>query len=364
MSRYEALEKPFQPDWQGFVDTIQRKGTPNRVFFCEIFQDKEIKQAISERYDLPKGIDPSDPHYERWKYIAVQRFCGYDYVVAGLTGTLLDIDNIIATEDTAELAEGHDRNFVDPHRGSILSWEDFERYQWPDVDAPAATEELEWYQENLPEDMCIIGGLTGHFLEEITFLMGYENLCFALFDQRDLVKAIADRLTAHYERCVERILEYDRVKMVWGTDDMGFKTGLAISPDDIREYVLPSHKLLAQMCHDKDRLYLLHACGKLDDIMEDLIEDVRIDAKHSFEDAIVDICELKQKIGHRVALLGGVDVDFLCRSDEDSIRERVRNTLDACQEGGGYCLGTGNSVANYIPLDNYLAMLDEGRRYA
>ncbi len=32
--------------------------------------------------------------------------------------------------------------------------------------------------------------------------------------------------------------------------------------------------------------------------------------------------------------------------------------------GGGYCLGTGNSVANYIPLDNYLAMVDEGRRYA
>ena len=31
--------------------------------------------------------------------------------------------------------------------------------------------------------------------------------------------------------------------------------------------------------------------------------------------------------------------------------------------GGGYCLGTGNSVANYIPLANYLAMLDEGRKH-
>lgn len=30
--------------------------------------------------------------------------------------------------------------------------------------------------------------------------------------------------------------------------------------------------------------------------------------------------------------------------------------------GGGYCLGTGNSVANHIPTENYLAMLDEGRR--
>jgi len=42
----------------------------------------------------------------------------------------------------------------------------------------------------------------------------------------------------------------------------------------------------------------------------------------------------------------------------------VRRTLAVCQPGGGYCLGTGNSVANYIPLDNYLAMLDEGRRWS
>jgi uroporphyrinogen decarboxylase len=45
------------------------------------------------------------------------------------------------------------------------------------------------------------------------------------------------------------------------------------------------------------------------------------------------------------------------------VRKRVRDTLDACMPGGGYCLGTGNSVANYIPVENYLAMLDEGRRY-
>jgi hypothetical protein len=38
-------------------------------------------------------------------------------------------------------------------------------------------------------------------------------------------------------------------------------------------------------------------------------------------------------------------------------------TLDVCQPDGGYCLSTGNTVANYIPLDNYLAMLDEGRLY-
>jgi uroporphyrinogen decarboxylase len=42
----------------------------------------------------------------------------------------------------------------------------------------------------------------------------------------------------------------------------------------------------------------------------------------------------------------------------------VRETLSVCQPGGGYCLGTGNSVANYLPVDNYLAMLEEGRKYS
>jgi hypothetical protein len=62
-----------------------------------------------------------------------------------------------------------------------------------------------------------------------------------------------------------------------------------------------------------------------------------------------------------MAVLGGIDVDFLCRATHDAIRARVRDTINSCQQGGGFCLGTGNTVANYIPLNNYLVMLDEGR---
>jgi uroporphyrinogen decarboxylase len=76
------------------------------------------------------------------------------------------------------------------------------------------------------------------------------------------------------------------------------------------------------------------------------------------------VIEDKRLYGDRIALLGGIDVDFLCRADEEAIRARVRRTLDACMPGGGYCLGTGNSVANYVPLESYLIMLDEGRRWA
>jgi uroporphyrinogen decarboxylase len=97
--------------------------------------------------------------------------------------------------------------------------------------------------------------------------------------------------------------------------------------------------------------------------MHDLVEDVKIDAKHSFEDTIETIEDAKLAYGRKIAVLGGIDVDFLCRSDEAAIRRRVRRTIDACQRGGGFCLGTGNTAANYIPLDNFLTMIDEGRLY-
>jgi uroporphyrinogen decarboxylase len=193
--------------------------------------------------------------------------------------------------------------------------------------------------------------------------MGYETLCYSLYDQRDLVEAISERLLAMFEVAIQRMLEFDRVKIVWGSDDMGFRSGTLISPDDLREFVLPGHKLMAQMSHEAGRPYLLHACGNLRTIMEDLIDDVGIDALHSFEDTIVSIISMKQEYGDRIAVLGGIDVDFMCRMTAEQVRQRVRHTLEECFSGGGYCLGTGNSVANYIPLDNYLAMLDEGRKF-
>ncbi len=98
--------------------------------------------------------------------------------------------------------------------------------------------------------------------------------------------------------------------------------------------------------------------------METLIEDIKLDGRHSFEDTIEPVTVAKQRWGKRIALLGGIDMDFISRSTPKQIRKRVRETLDICMSGGGYCLGTGNTVANYIPLENYLTMLDEGRRYS
>lgn len=361
-----TIESPFKvdvnPDWEAFRDCILRKGTPDRVHHIELFLDREVQDAICARYHLLGHLDIDDPTFPYQRMIRIQRFLGYDYVRQGVDDLNVPLNRIL-TEDTAKLTRETGRSYIDESKGPITNWEEFEQYPWPDPE-DVTTEGLEWYEKHLPDDMCIIGsGGFAHFAEYLTWLMGYETLCFALFDQRDLVRAISDKLMELFVTMLDRILEFDRVKIIWGSDDMGFKTGPMIGPDDLREFVLPGHKKMAKMSHLNGKPYILHSCGNLFSIYDDLIDDVKIDGKHSFEDTIEDVRELKFTYGQHMALLGGIDVDFLCRADEDRIRARVRDTLDICMPGGGYCLGTGNSVANYIPLAHYLAMVDEGRSY-
>ncbi|MHC4480293.1 MAG: uroporphyrinogen decarboxylase family protein [Planctomycetota bacterium] len=360
-------ESPFsvavQPDWEAFVRCIRREGTPDRVHFIELFLDGEVQDALCQRYAVGEGLDPADPFAPLRRHVALQRFLGYDYVRCGLDGLQMPLKTA-PVEDTAALARAGGRAYMEEHEGPITGWDSFEAYPWPDPAAPS-TASLEWYEENLPDDMCVIGsGGFGHFCEYLCWLMGYETLCYALYDQRDLVAAISRRLTELFRVCVPRMLQFERVKAIWGTDDMGFRTGTLISPKDLREFVLPGHRLMAEMAHAAGRPYLLHSCGNLSAIMGDLIQEVGIDAKHSFEDTIEDVVETKRRYGSRIALLGGIDVDFLCRAGEGEVRRRVRRSLEACMPGGGFCLGSGNTVANYVPIDNYLAMLDEGRRFA
>ncbi len=365
MATFEALERrSHKPDWEGLLNTILRKGTPARVHHIELFQDAEIRNAIAERFNLTQGLNPSDPHFEKKKFIAVQRFSGFDTVhVAPLNMDWIFSGNQTSDESSA-IARDAGRHFIEEHRGPITNWEEFNAYPWPDPTKDENYSEYEWYQENLPDDMCMIAQSNiGHFAEHLTWLPGYETFCYMLYDQRDVLEAIARKLEDIFRQVVQRVLQFSRVKVIWGSDDMGYKTGLLMPPDDMRSLVLCGHKELAAISHAAGRPYLLHSCGKLTDIYEDLIEDVKIDAKHSFEDTIEDVRDVKRTYGHRLSLLGGIDVDFLCRRSPDEIRRRVRETLDACQPGGGYCLGTGNSVTNYIPLDNYLSMVDEGMKY-
>jgi len=359
MEKFAPFTEVHRLDPDALIANLLRKGTPKRVHFMELFQDYEIEQAIDRRFGVTKGLDNKAPDFWARRGIAMQRFLGYEYVPCGILG--LDTGKGFTTADTTgkEQTRGQ-RHWINEATGPITSWEEFEKYPWPDGKS-WDTSALEWLEKNLPDDMIIVGR-QGHFCEYLCWLMGYETLCVALYEQRDLVDAITKRVLELEEAATTVLLQSKRVRIMWASDDMGFKTGLLISPKHMRELVLSGHKRLAQLCHEAGIPYLLHACGNRATIIKDLIEDVKLDALHSWEDVIEPITEAKKNYGHRLGLIGGLDLDFICRAGEADIRKRTREVVAICQPGGGFCLGTGNSVANYIPVDNYLTMLDEGRR--
>jgi len=98
--------------------------------------------------------------------------------------------------------------------------------------------------------------------------------------------------------------------------------------------------------------------------MEDLIVDVGIDGKHSYEDAIVPVQDFQARYGERIAVLGGLDINILSGKSVSEVRAHVRFLLETCGGRGRYAIGSGNSVPSYVPVENYLAMIEETHRFA
>ncbi len=361
------LKKP-KPDIENFKQVILREKAPQRPPFAELHIDKEVVQEIVERELGGEWVEPALDDREAQEaylrnYIECWYRLGYDYI--RLTGQFrfssgLHFESKVREgEDTAELSRG-ERKWVEEGAGVINSWEDFEKYPWPSLDEvdPWA---MEFVAGNLPEGMGLMACPSpGVFEIGLNNLFGFETLSYLLYDEPELVKAVFDRVGDLIYRYYKGVIGLENLAGFFQGEDMGFKTSTLIAPRFLREYILPWHKKIAQLAHDHGLLYIFHSCGNLESIMEDLIEDVRIDAKHSFEDSIMPVTQFKEKYGDRIGVLGGVDMDKLCRLEEPELRKYVRGIVDECMQGGGYALGTGNSVTNYIPLQNFLAMLDEG----
>ena len=365
MSYRDLLKKKIQPDFEGLKKNILRQGTPDRVYYMELYQDKEIKDLVVEYYELEKQLNPGEKDYAFKKEILIQKFLGYD-IVSGTLEPQMGYPNHIVyptAKDTtsAESQSKGDRTWLNEHEGPIKCWEDFELYQWPDINQVDFSS-LDWANKNLDEGMKLYMPAKAVF-ELGVALMGFEPLCLMMYEQPDLVDAVFQKIGESRLALAKTYCDYDCIGMLFGGDDMGYKTDLMVSDKFLKTRVLPWYRKMTEYAHAKDKLVVLHSCGKIEKIMDALIDEVHLDGRHSFEDVATPVTQAKQMYGDRIALIGGIDMDYICRSSESEIRQRVRDTLDVCMPGGGYCLGTGNTVANYIPVENYLVMLDEGRNY-
>lgn len=278
---------------------------------------------------------------------------GYDFV--RLEIGLPFKENRLVAPDTAS---NKMRSWVDEHQGAISSWEDFEHYPWPKVE-DLDFFVLEYINDHLPEGMGLISSHGGGIFEHLSWIMSLEGLSLALYDDPELVQAVSERIGELITKFYEHLLQLENLIAVFPGDDMGFRSGTLVSPGFLRKYILPWHKRWAEMAHQRGVPYFLHSCGNVLAIMDDLINNVKIDGKHSFEDATMPVEEFQRLFGDRIAVLGGVDLNILSAGTLEDVKKRTRQLIETCGAKGRFAVGSGNSIPTYVPVDNYLAMIDE-----
>lgn len=232
----------------------------------------------------------------------------------------------------------------------------FEAYNWMDPD-DCDYSGLQQIAGEVPDGMKLIVFGPGGVLENVFFLVGYENLCYMVLDEPDLAQDIFDAVGSRLVRHYEIASEFDAVGALISNDDWGFKTQTMLAPEDMRKFVFPWHKKIAEAIHKSGKPAILHSCGYFDEVMEDVITDMKYDGKHSYEDGILSVEDSYERWVGRIAILGGIDLDFICRSTPKAVHERSLAMLARAAARGGYALGTGNSVPEYVPDAGYFAML-------
>ena len=124
---------------------------------------------------------------------------------------------------------------------------------------------------------------------------------------------------------------------------------------------MPQYRRIIARIHQAGKPFLLHSCGNIFSIMDSLI-DAGINAKHSNEDAIAPFENWIERYSDRIALVGGIDTDRLCRlSPEDIYASTLEEGRRFRATARGYALGSGNSIPPYVPKEGYLAMIRAGQ---
>ncbi|MEG0355635.1 MAG: uroporphyrinogen decarboxylase family protein [Lachnospiraceae bacterium] len=246
--------------------------------------------------------------------------------------------------------------------GCIKTMEDFKKYPWEEVleiYKSSYDRQFAMLQKHMPQGMKGIGGIGNGVFEVVQDLVGYEELCYIKVDDEELYRCLFQRVGSLLLEIWDWFLEKypDLYAVCRIGDDMGFKTGLLLSDEDIKKYIVPEYKVIIQKIHNSQKPFLLHSCGKIFDIMPDMIE-AGINAKHSNEDQIAPFTYWVERYGNQIGNFGGFDTDVICRYGEQELKEYITDVFLHCKDKKGIALGSGNSIPDYVPVENYLIEME------
>ena len=340
-----------QCDYERFRRSVMREGRPDRLAAGEQHADVEIMAAVL-------GKAPAD-----WRTADLVEFqwrMGYDYVnVALVPGNVFGPEHEMLVAESNPDSTREQRTFTNEQSGPVQNWEDFEAFHWPrpeDVDYST----FDLFRPLLLKGMRMNALVPCGYFAKATWTVGLQPFCYLLVDDRLLVKAIFAKWAEWVIEVSRRGMDSPGVGAYWLTDDLGFNTGPFLSPADLREFVFPVYAELGRMCRSRGLPFILHSCGNLNSILDDLAA-CGVDCFHSLPPTLYDLGGLKRDWGHKLAFCGNVDLNILGLGDPEDVRRAVREVKKVWAQppAGGILLSSSNSIANYCRLENYLAMMAE-----
>lgn len=248
-------------------------------------------------------------------------------------------------------------------KGPIQTRDDFDQYPWneiPIIFKKEYTPHFEAIRKTLPRGMKAYGGCGYGIFEASQDLVGYEPLCVMQCLDPDLFRDLFVRIGDLWIELWSWVINnYSDLFVFFRMgDDLGHKTSTLLDPIVIRQHILPQYKRIIDLIHSSGKKFLLHSCGNIFPLMEDIIT-LGIDAKHSNEDQIAPFIDWIGKYSDRIGLFGGFDLNLLVLDTPHRIYQTVLEQGGLYREKAqGYGLGSGNSIPGYIPVDGYLAMIE------
>lgn len=382
----EFMFSNLRPDFNDMIKVLDGTAKFPKVYFVEIVIDEEIKKEIIEKYfglkniSKPEILISSKESAENIEFtIDVKETQNYyqqliDFYYRLGYSVIPDLDylfnlNILNTvkregKDPSGQFAGKERHWAQEGKGLIQNWDDFEKFPWEKVIelGHLHLKDLEFIAKILPQGMKI--AVMGSILEVIMeWVMGYEVVLFNVYDNPELIGSVFNKLGKIMYDFYSEAIELKGVGVLWHGDDIGYKTGTILSPQHLRRWVFPWFKKYSDLAHSHKKPSWLHSCGNKKEVMNDIIYDIKFDAIHAFEDSTYPVVEYKKIYGKDISLLGGVDIDKLARWQEGELRSYMKNVLEVCIKGGKYAFGSGNSIPRYIPIKNYIAMMEIGNDF-
>jgi uroporphyrinogen decarboxylase len=189
------------------------------------------------------------------------------------------------------------------------------------------------------------------------FVVGMNDFMMMVYEDPVLVEDMLEVSTDHFVKMAKAVIA-EKADFIFVGDDIAFKTGLFLPPDIMKKIWVPRLARIFEPAVESGIPILFHSDGKIDDVVEDLIE-MGVNCIHPMDPYGIDYRDYKKRFGGRLALAGNVDVEFpLSNGKPEDVREDVKKHMEVLKPGYGYVAACSHSIVNYIPHENYIAYVN------